>query len=83
MALNGLSDPSGIMGAMKHLLRPGSKVRLKTGSPPMTVDSVVDDNVCVKWFADGKLHDGVFHPDALEVVDDGAPAKPREPIWSK
>lgn len=59
---------------MAEQLKKGDIVRLKSGSPKMTVDVVASDGkvFCVWFLQDGKAetwsgpHHGSFPPDALE-----------------
>lgn len=58
----------------------GDKVRLKSGGPVMTVNSLrtrrdsdqPQEYLC-KWFAGKKLHSGYFADHSLEVVADDDP----------
>jgi len=50
-------------------LRPGDKVRLNSGSPLMTVDSVQGDQASVRWATEyGELFNATFPIAALTVV---------------
>lgn len=49
----------------------GDLVRLKSGGPIMTVQTIVDDEqktVSCSWFNEKELKTGVFHPDSLEIA---------------
>lgn len=51
----------------------GDIVRLKSGGPVMTVQSLPDlpgRQYRCQWFAGKKLESGTFPPDSLELVDD-------------
>ena len=50
----------------------GDIVKLKSGSPNMTVtdERGTDGNVECKWFAGSKLQTGRFHPESLEYVEE-------------
>ena len=44
---------------------PGDIVRLRSGSPSMTVERVRDNKLLCAWFVDGVLHRDDFEVDAL------------------
>ncbi len=56
----------------------GDVVRLKSGGPRMTIQSVGDFSkeglkvgvLCV-WFKDQEKNQSVFHPNSLEIAGDG------------
>lgn len=50
---------------MMSELKPGDVVRLKSGSPGMTVEAVSGRSVSCAWFVDGALRNGSFDVDAL------------------
>ena len=55
---------------MAEKFKPGDIVRLKSGGPKMTVDSVAGHNVWATWFVDAKREHARFHEDSLEPVKD-------------
>lgn len=62
---------------MAAKFKAGDVVRLKSGGPKMTVDTVdtvdaeetIAGYVYCKWFYGTKKYEGEFSPDALELVD--------------
>lgn len=47
-------------------LKIGDLVELKSGSPTMTIESLISkDKVACHWFSGKKLEYGQFHPDSL------------------
>ena len=58
---------------MSNEFKQGDTVRLKSGGPEMTVQSVNQENVNVTWFDDkGHLKTGVFNYREIEA-DSGMP----------
>lgn len=55
----------------------GAIVRLKSGGPSMTVNSIRDSDghVWCSWFAGNKLQSGRFSPDSIGLEDDLDPLK--------
>lgn len=58
---------------MINSLKEGDLVRLKSGSPTMTVDSIhdfvtSDVSYCCMWFNQGLLQSGKFKREALKIV---------------
>lgn len=54
----------------------GDIVKLKSGGPEMTVQSLPDApgrSYRCQWFAGKKLEFGSFPPDSLELVDNATP----------
>ena len=54
----------------------GDIVKLKSGGPEMTVQSLPDTSgrsYRCQWFAGKKLESGSFPPDSLELVDNATP----------
>lgn len=59
----------------------GDVVRLKSGSPPLTVDAVrADDSVRVVWFASAAQQFGVFPPECLERESVGTKFRPGQVV---
>jgi len=55
---------------------PGDMVKLKSGSPIMTVQKVINENVHVSWYEDKKgMQNGMFKAASL-VASDGMPPLP-------
>lgn len=52
-------------------LNPGDVVRLKSGSPSMTVERTSGRLVECAWFVDGQLRTGTFDADALTIDEKG------------
>ncbi len=52
------------------MLKIGDTVRLKSGGPQMTVNSIEDNVIKCQWFDGNNLKEGVFHKDQLEVEPD-------------
>ncbi|MGI9250418.1 MAG: YodC family protein [Pseudohongiellaceae bacterium] len=59
---------------MAEQFKVGDVVRLKSGSPRMTVINVRGDEVTTEWFdvGENKLKNHTFSPDALILVEDEA-----------
>lgn len=51
---------------------PGEIVRLRSGSPSMTVERTSDRMVECAWFVDGQLRTGSFDADALTIDEKGS-----------
>ena len=51
---------------------PGEIVRLKSGSPCMTVERCSGRLVECAWFVDGRLRTGSFDADALTIDEKGS-----------
>lgn len=51
---------------------PGEIVRLRSGSPSMTVERTVGRAVDCAWFVDGMLRAGTFDADALMIDEKGS-----------
>lgn len=51
---------------------PGEIVRLRSGSPSMTVERTSDRMVECAWFVDGQLRTGSFDADALMIDEKGS-----------
>ena len=53
----------------------GQVVRLKSGGPPMTVETPATSQESVRctWFAGAKKQSSYFNPDTLEEIPDGNP----------
>jgi len=61
------------MGAIiQPNLNPGYVVRLKSGSPSMTVERTSGRTVECAWFVDGQLRTGSFDADALTIDEKGS-----------
>ena len=64
--------------------KPGDVVKLKSGSPKMTVDRVLefDGTIMVEylWFVDTTQHKGICSPEALELAP--SEDKPAGPVPS-
>ena len=58
--------------ARKSKYKIGDIVRLKSGGPSMTVESIRDSDgdIYCHWFAGDKLHAGVFSPEAIGPEDE-------------
>jgi uncharacterized protein YodC (DUF2158 family) len=52
----------------EHQFKVGEKVRLKSGSPDMTVESVGTEEVLCVWFEGAKQQRGTFVLETLEVA---------------
>lgn len=50
---------------------PGEIVRLRSGSPSMTVERTSGRLVECTWFVDGQLRTGTFDADALTIDEKG------------
>lgn len=50
---------------------PGEIVRLRSGSPSMTVERTSGRLVECAWFVDGQLRTGTFDADALTIDEKG------------
>lgn len=55
---------------MKNFI-PGEIVRLRSGSPSMTVERTAGRSVDCAWFVDGQLRTGNFDADALMIDEKG------------
>ena len=55
--------------AAKRKFVVGDVVRLKSGSPQMTVNNVYDEYVNTAWFVEGKVLTSSFHPITLERIE--------------
>lgn len=53
-------------------LTPGDVVRLRSGSPCMTVERTSGRLVECAWFVDGQLRTGSFDADALTIDEKGS-----------
>lgn len=53
-------------------LTPGDVVRLRSGSPCMTVERTSGRSVECAWFVDGQLRTGSFDADALTIDEKGS-----------
>ena len=51
---------------------PGEIVRLRSGSPSMTVERTSGRLVECAWFVDGRLRAGSFDADALTIDEKGS-----------
>lgn len=51
---------------------PGEIVRLRSGSPSMTVERSSGRLVECAWFVDGQLRTGTFDADALTIDEKGS-----------
>jgi uncharacterized protein YodC (DUF2158 family) len=52
-------------------IKEGDTVRLKSGSPSMTVEKITSDGfVSCVWFVEHKVNRDAFRPSALELYDD-------------
>ena len=51
---------------------PGEIVRLRSGSPSMTVERTSGRMVECAWFVDGQLRTGSFDADALTIDEKGS-----------
>ena len=51
---------------------PGEIVRLRSGSPSMTVERTSGRLVDCAWFVDGQLRAGSFDADALTIDEKGS-----------
>lgn len=51
---------------------PGEIVRLRSGSPSMTVERTSGRMVECAWFVDGQLRNGSFDADALTIDEKGS-----------
>ena len=51
---------------------PGEIVRLRSGSPSMTVERTSGRLVECAWFVDGQLRTGCFDADALTIDEKGS-----------
>lgn len=54
-------------------IKPGTLVKLKSGGPRMTVNTVVGDACGCLWFEGDELHDAHFYASALRVVSETEP----------
>ena len=50
----------------------GNIVRLRSGSPSMTVERTAGRSVDCAWFVDGQLRTGSFDADALTIDEKGS-----------
>ncbi len=54
----------------------GDIVRLKSGGPSMTVNSILGDgHIYCHWFAGDKLNSGSFDPESVGLEDEIDPLK--------
>ncbi|AFC22654.1 hypothetical protein [Aeromonas phage 51] len=53
-------------------LTPGDVVRLKSGSPSMTVETVAGKQAMCSWFVDQIPHHETFSEDALTIDEKGS-----------
>ena len=54
----------------EKIFKVGDVVRLKSGGPAMTVQSVkAEGRLFCQWFVEGEPHSEYFHADSLERVD--------------
>ena len=67
----GAKAPSFVREMMKQY-SPGEIVRLRSGSPSMTVERTSDRMVDCAWFVDGQLRTGSFDADALTIDEKGS-----------
>ena len=67
----GAKAPSFVREMMKQFT-PGEIVRLRSGSPSMTVERMSGRLVDCAWFVDGKLRTGSFDADALTIDEKGS-----------
>lgn len=51
---------------------PGDVVRLKSGSPSMTVETVAGKQAMCSWFVDQIPHHETFNDDALTIDEKGS-----------
>jgi uncharacterized protein YodC (DUF2158 family) len=56
---------------MMKNFNPGEIVRLRSGSPSMTVERTSGRLVECAWFVDGQLRTGTFDADALTIDEKG------------
>jgi uncharacterized protein YodC (DUF2158 family) len=56
---------------MMKNFNPGEIVRLRSGSPSMTVERSSGRLVECAWFVDGQLRTGTFDADALTIDEKG------------
>ena len=62
--------------SMASKFKPGQIVRLKSGGPPMTVDSLAyEEGVWAMWFAGSKHTKAHFQDAAIELVPDDDKSK--------
>jgi uncharacterized protein YodC (DUF2158 family) len=54
----------------------GDVVRLKSGSPKMTITGRDSSRLYCKWFEGSNLYEGNFPPEALRKVSEEKQAKP-------
>ncbi|MGL4756308.1 MAG: YodC family protein [Aeromonadaceae bacterium] len=57
---------------MMKQFTPGEIVRLRSGSPSMTVERTSGRYVECAWFVDGRLLTGTFDADALMIDEKGS-----------
>ena len=67
----GAKAPSFVREMMKQY-SPGEIVRLRSGSPSMTVERTSGRMVECAWFVDGQLRTGSFDADALTIDEKGS-----------
>ena len=54
---------------MNEEFSPGDLVCLKSGSPPMTVKDIrYGRDILCQWFSGGKLRQGAFVPESLQLA---------------
>ena len=56
---------------MNDAIEEGDIVRLRSGGPPMSVQTVTPDGIECMWFdSDGRLQEKIFHPGTLQKNSD-------------
>ena len=58
--------------ATQPKFNPGDVVRLKSGSPSMTVEQVSGKQALCSWFVDQMPHHETFNDDALTIDEKGS-----------
>ena len=51
-------------------LKVGDTVRLKSGGPLMTIESIEDNRAFCNWFSNDELKNGTFNVETLEKEDE-------------
>lgn len=70
------TSPKGVTMTTQSKYKTGDIVRLKSGGPGMTVESVHQDGrIFCHWFSGNKLEAGSFEPDAIDLEDSLIPLK--------
>ncbi|OGM16910.1 hypothetical protein A2V61_00990 [Candidatus Woesebacteria bacterium RBG_19FT_COMBO_47_8] len=65
----------------KSKYKTGDIVRLKSGGPGMTVESVTPmGDIYCHWFSGNKLEGGSFAPDAIDFEDNLDPLKKKKVV---